>query len=75
MVAGRRVHRAIPVFKFLFYALFKRHKLLKALTFIRASELTLTSDSECHVQVDGDGIGTLPKKVMIEKGALKVVLP
>jgi YegS/Rv2252/BmrU family lipid kinase len=63
------------VFKFLFYVLFKSQRLYKALTFFKAKELKLTSDAPCHVQVDGDGIGSLPKKVTIVKDALSVVLP
>ena len=66
---------AVSIIKFLFYVLFKKQTSMKELTFFRAKEITLESGSPCSIQADGDGIGELPKKIKIVKGALSVVLP
>ena len=65
----------LAVIKFLFYVLFKSQHLYKAVTFCKAKEITLTSDEACYLQADGDGLGTLPKRIRIEKAALTVVIP
>ncbi len=65
----------LAILRFLFHVIFRTQHRFKELTYFRAKEITLESESRCSIQADGDAIGVLPKKVTIAKGALDILLP
>ncbi|MFC1854913.1 diacylglycerol/lipid kinase family protein [Thermodesulfobacteriota bacterium] len=65
----------VSVVKFLISIVLNRHHKNKALSFIKAKDLKLECDSDCCIQVDGDGHGRLMNRIEIVENALKVVIP